>query len=106
MSSQPKSTIPDRYHHDAARARYTLGSQVWTYDPDDARSRHEAHAAAAEALQKLHGGRDPLLERIRAKREQLAAVAQQFEGQAGGYAVQDADGNVNWGSGPARKAVA
>jgi hypothetical protein len=99
MSSQPKSSTPTTYTHSAAHAEYRLGSQTWTYDPDDARSRHEAHAAAAEALQKLHGGRDPLLERIRAKREQLAAVAQQFEGQAGGYAVQDADGNVNWGSG-------
>lgn len=105
MQTNRTTPAPDRYHHDAARARYTLGSHVWTYDPDDARSRHEAHAAASAALLALHGGRDPLLERMRAKREQLARVGWQFEGQAGGHAAQDADGNVNWGSGPDRRAA-
>jgi hypothetical protein len=81
MNRKAHSTPPTTYTHDAARACYTLGSQVWTYDPDDMRTRHEAHAAASEALQALHGGRDPLLERMRAKRHQLAALAAQTEGQ-------------------------
>lgn len=72
---------PATYTHDAARSTYTAGALTFTYDPDDAKSRHEAHQAAVDEMLRLNGGADPLLAKLRARKAQFAQQAWQSEGQ-------------------------
>lgn len=124
MSSQTKSTTAYTVRH-AGHSYRVIDPQgrkvsTYNYDPAEFAARRHAYREALadaeirstiaarqerEAPRELNAGRDPLLERLRARKAAYAEM-KALAAIHSAHAPVDADGNVNWGSGPARKAVA